>query len=567
MLFKRTNILVIISFCFFISCKIQVEQKTNENTTLPESIDLSAVEYPTTPKKEYTQYVTYEEYGAKGDGVTDDMQAIIDTHNYANANNLPVKATPGAKYLMKNPNSTYATIKTDCDWTGAEFIIDDSDLSSPNQRNQIFYISPSKREYAIIDEELANGNSYKGKIPELKQHKIKKTDKNLGVSLDEQSLVWLEDKNIKRFKRNQDSGVTDGNAQEDIIIVNQDGSINSGTPLNWNYDSLTAAHAIPIDKETLYITGGTFTTIVNKCTPVIYVKGGIWIARSNVVIDGLNHILLDEGTPSDYSSPYYGIFYIKRCAYITIKNCKVSSHITYANRCGTYDFYPYEVAHLTLENCSEYTDLIDNTRWGVFGSNYCKAVILDNCSLSRFDAHQGVTNALIKNSTIGHAGINLTGEGNFTIENSKCYGGNFINLRRDYGSTWHGNIYIKNCEWVPRAGLEPFSSSMACIFGGNHIYNYDFGYDCYMPTALYIDGFIIDDTNNKPGYKGPYLLSEFIPIKENAEFENYRKTYPYHLIEDIYIRGFVSKTGIVSSYYGISVNEELFKDVKIHSEW
>lgn len=567
MFIKNKSLFIIIPFCLFLSCKIQTESKPKKTSNQPAGVDLSKVEYPTTPKKQYTQYVTYEEFGAKGDGVTDDMQAIVDAHNYANTKMLPVKATYGAKYLIKNPNNKYATVKTDCDWTGAEFIIDDSELPSPGQRNQIFYICPSKNEYPLVDEQLANGNSYKGKVPELSNHKIKKTDKNLGVPLAEKSLVWLEDKNTKRFKRNQDGSVTGGNAQEDIIIVNPDGTIDSGTPLNWDYNSLTAAHAIPIDEETLYITGGTFTTIVNKCSPIIYVKGGIWIGRSNVVIDGVHHKLSDEGTPADFSSPYYGIFYIKRCAYITIKNCKVSSHITYINKSGTYDIYPYEVAHLTLKNCSEYTDIIDKSRWGVIGSNYCKAVILDNCSLSRFDAHQGVTNALIKNSTIGWAGINLTGEGNFTIEDSKCYGGNFINLRKDYGSTWHGNIYIKNCEWIPRAGLEPFSSSMACILGGNHIYNHDFGYDCYMPTALYIDGFTIDDTNKNNNYKGPYLLSEFIPSKNNADFENYRKTYPYHLIQDIYIRGFVSKTGVVSSYFGTSANSDLFKNVKIHTEW
>ena len=39
------------------------------------------------------EYLTYEKFGAKGDGVTDDFPAIIATHEAANEQGLPVKAT------------------------------------------------------------------------------------------------------------------------------------------------------------------------------------------------------------------------------------------------------------------------------------------------------------------------------------------------------------------------------------------------------------------------------------------------------------------------------------------
>jgi hypothetical protein len=38
------------------------------------------------------KYLTYEQFGAVGDGVTDDMPAIVACHNYANEKNLPVRA-------------------------------------------------------------------------------------------------------------------------------------------------------------------------------------------------------------------------------------------------------------------------------------------------------------------------------------------------------------------------------------------------------------------------------------------------------------------------------------------
>ena len=43
-------------------------------------------------------FVTYEQFGALGDGKTDDMDAIIAAHAYANEHRLPVKAKDDATY-------------------------------------------------------------------------------------------------------------------------------------------------------------------------------------------------------------------------------------------------------------------------------------------------------------------------------------------------------------------------------------------------------------------------------------------------------------------------------------
>ena len=42
------------------------------------------------------KYVSYEDFGAIGDGVTDDMPAIVKAHEYANTEGLPVRAKDGA---------------------------------------------------------------------------------------------------------------------------------------------------------------------------------------------------------------------------------------------------------------------------------------------------------------------------------------------------------------------------------------------------------------------------------------------------------------------------------------
>ena len=49
------------------------------------------------------KYVTYEEFGAKGDGVTDDFFAIKAAHEYANENHMPVRAKDDATYYINRP--------------------------------------------------------------------------------------------------------------------------------------------------------------------------------------------------------------------------------------------------------------------------------------------------------------------------------------------------------------------------------------------------------------------------------------------------------------------------------
>ena len=81
-----------------------------------------------------------------------------------------------------------------------------------------------------------------------------------------------------------------------------------------------------------------------------------------------------------------------------------------------------------------------------------------HCVLSRFDAHMGVANATIRNSTLGHQGINAIGTGTFTVEHSTIDGGNLISLRGDYGSTWQGEFVIRDCVFVP-AGVRAVTPS------------------------------------------------------------------------------------------------------------
>ncbi len=71
--------------------------------------------------------VSYEAFGAIGDGVADDLPAIVEAHAFANAHGLSVQARPVAAYHLGRRSLT-AVIATDTDWGTARFIIDDTDV-------------------------------------------------------------------------------------------------------------------------------------------------------------------------------------------------------------------------------------------------------------------------------------------------------------------------------------------------------------------------------------------------------------------------------------------------------
>ena len=172
---------------------------------------------------------------------------------------------------------------------------------------------------------------------------------------------------------------------------------------------------------------------------------------------------------------------------------------------GSYDIDVYRSSHVTFLRCRQ-DDIMDRTRWGLMGTNFCKNLVLDGCVFSRFDAHMGVTNAHLKNCRLGWQCLNAIGHGTFVVEDTEACGRAVINLREDYGSTWDGEMIIRNCVWYPL-------DRRACIINGSNSGRHDFGYVCKMPRKLTIERLrIMDDSLARdPEYQGRRCLAIMIP--------------------------------------------------------
>jgi hypothetical protein len=486
-------------------------------------------------------FIRYGDMGAIGNGITDDMIFIVATHALANRYGLDVKANDGAQYFIGGKEMT-ATIETNTDFGNASFIIDDKELE--NRLLSVFEVKSQLKPIAI--------DAIKS---------LRKGQEKIDISLSEDCLVAVSDANVRRYIRyglNQNKG----RAQTDIFILDKKGNVDRSSPIIWDFDNITEINAIPIDQEKLTISGGRFVTLANQApSKYTYYSRNISIKRSNVTVTNLKHFIEGEG---EQGAPYRGFISISDCSNVLVKDCILTGHKTYRTigaagkpvSMGSYDISVTRSINVSFVNCRQTNDINDNRYWGLFASNYSKNISFDHCVFSRFDAHMGVYNATIRNSTLGYMGINAIGFGKFHLENSTVRGRSLINLRSDYGSTWEGTFTIRNCVFVPSQR----KSTTVSLFSGSNSGLHDFGYTCYMHKNLVIDRLHIDDSNQNEDYKTIAIFSDFNPKMIDKSFQ---EQYPYVKTEKVILKNISISS---EKQLVVSENPYMFREVIIKKD-
>ncbi|MDR3318644.1 MAG: hypothetical protein LBS99_04335 [Clostridiales bacterium] len=487
------------------------------------------------PQAAGEQFIYYGDYGAAGDGVTDDFEAILKTHEAANAAGVSVRADAGATYYIGGADKT-VKVRTNTDWGDAKFIIDDVDAE--NRNAWVFNVSSALSSSPVKTVET-----------------LKKNQEKLNLSLPYNSLIVATDDTTKRYIR-EGVNANDGASQTDVFVVDKSGNVDPDAPILWDFDNISSMTAYPIDTKPLTVKGGFFTTIANRGQANEgYFARGIRVTRSNTLLTGIYHGVEGEG---DHGSPYTGFISAANCADVTVADCMLTGHRVYLNvkptgtaQQGTYDMNANRAVNLTVENCAQTNDINNSFWWGIFTSNYSKNIVFDGVTFSRFDAHQGVANATVRNSVLGWQGISIIGSGTLLVENTEVRAANFLNLRNDYGSTWEGELIVNGCRYVPNNG----GTSDPVLITGSNGGQHNFGYDCYMPRTIAIDGLVIEDTNTLSGYRGPKLFANFNAANTGAA---YVEKYPYTVTEEVLIRNLTVMSG---KAYTVSANTYMFRNV------
>ena len=459
--------------------------------------------------RDLDQTVFYSDYVTPQEGVCC-LDGLIAAHNAANAGGYKVFADLYGQYYISSPGKT-ATVKTDVEWGNARFTIDDSEITPAERGNWIFHVASDHKAYALSG--IAT---------------LARDTTNLGITLPQKSLVTFYDNTTMQYIR-YGGNANNGTPKRDTILVDVDGSIDPSAPLIWSFDRITSATVLPIDETSLTVSGGSFTTIANQAPSMYtYYARGILITRSHTSVRDVRHDIVGEG---ETGAPYSAFFAVDNCAYVTIEHCILTGHKTYQSPTtpmGSYDINGDGAISLTFRHCTQTNDITDRIYWGVLGSNFCKNMVYDGCILSRFDAHQGVANATIINSTIGHMGANAIGYGTLRIENSTFYSYSIVNLRDDYGSTWEGDIIIRNCRF------KPIKETNCYLIRGKNGGEHDFGYVCHMPRTVTIEGVYADTAAQM------YVFADLNP---NCNAKSYTPAYPHIVTESVTVSGFHTNGG------------------------
>ncbi len=473
---------------------------------------------------EKIEYVNYEMFGAKGDGVTDDSEAIKAAHDYANENKIDVKTNPSATYYIGCHPFT-AIIKTNVDFGASKFIVDDSTLTPAERGAPLFRVVS---DYEPIPLEITS---------------LKKNQMKLDVELPMNCYVKVDNANKKQFIRfglNQNNG----SSQTDCFVVDKSGYILN--KVIWNFETVTSVEARPIDETVRIIRGGIFTSVANQAeSKYTYYGRHMIINRSNTIVENITHHVVGE---LDHGAPYSGFITVEKCAYVTIRNCHLTPRKIYQTigsagkpvSMGSYAMLGSSAVDVHFENIKQ-NGIMDRTRWGLMATNHCKDLYVEGCIMSRFDAHENVANLTVRNCILGHQCFNAIGHGIMTVENVTAYGNSFLNLRGDYGSTWDGDIVFKNNTWYPnKYNVSP------TFIGGVNAGDHDFGFPCYMPHRITVDGLLICDGDSEDGYEGSALFDTRERVMNGSgvvDFNDINTAHPYMFTEQVSLKNIRTESG------------------------
>ena len=512
------------------------------------------------------KYVTYEEFGAVGDGVTNDFAAIYLAHEYANENGLTVKARDGATYYIHEPlvngEIKEIIIRTDVKWGSAKFTIDDRDMSAFQKdesyawrgKNLIKVVSdyPAERisDPAVLDAVVKAGLDRKSTRAELK----------LGYP----AMIIPYDESERVYKRLGYEYLWMGRPKHEVIVLDKDGNISEETPLMFDYNHLDYIDVFRLDIKPITIEGGEFTTRASRCnrlykdengdTQLIgcYVRRGINVSRSYTTLKNVKHYVTDEITPAEQVNEkgeivwvipsYFGFFSALNSDHVTFDGCHISGRRLPlrpdgGGAGGTYAISGDAVNKIVFKDCKQVNFWVTvdpvtteikpakegepgavtsmssyyiNGRnvmlfWGAGGTNFCKNMEFIGSEISRFDAHEGLYNGKIIDSKIN--GMEIVGAGNLLMENSTWYsqgGGHSAGPRN--ALFYLRDDYASTWEGeltVKNVNIYATITEEKLAYLLCHSYrNWNYGYQAYFPNVSIENLRYYDFETRKPMGKG-----------------------------------------------------------------
>ena len=380
-------------------------------------------------------YVTYEMFGAQLDGVTDDTEAVINCHEYANEYGLKVIQNRGTLYMPTATNTNCPIVNTSCDFTGMTFKFD-----SNNDSNTVMIIAdPDTLEDNNLDinsiDLTASQISYLGInntgsisfLDDYKNHLIcLATDMSFGKRYDDESTVYYK----QAFLVNELSQLAPNNMYADIS--------SNASNVKMRYLSIKQ-NPVDIAFGNIIIDGNTNN------------NPRFLVMRNNVT---LRNAYVNKENYSSTTSWVQSLFDVRYSYNIQVENFRGNTPV---NESSGTDVVSYII---TFDQCYN-VKLSDNKLLkghGFMSSYYTSFIEFTNNYINRFDSHYGAYgNINIKDSNFvgypcrvnigyGNANVNIDSCNFYKYqENNKSWIDDIILCRSDIPVMFSGNINVNNC--------------------------------------------------------------------------------------------------------------------------
>lgn len=364
--------------------------------------------------------VSYRQFGAVLDGVTDDSNSVIACHEFANTYGKKV-VEHGGKLLC---NFT-VKVKTNCE-LDLEFIInDDTPLTV----------------YDIVSDTV---------IDDFLYQKTFKT--NQGIISDDERLLgkfFVPNREGKNFAEWYLGRRYPSNSEEEYyhrqpICVDNIGKIIT-SPIFFHCDGRpTIKECKELSEKGIIFSGGKVNTNLSKIGFPRFVR----CQRNNCTIK--NIFINNESLPIDSANYPAGLINVLNCCNIVIENIVGLNNSVDLITKHSYIIDITDCYNITIRNCNI------SQGWGVMATHFCDTVNVYDCIINRVDNHYGcfgqwvVRDCIIANDiSIGY------GNADFTIDNvtfihhdQETISPYAIYTRADFNVNYGGVLKINNVKLV-----------------------------------------------------------------------------------------------------------------------
>ena len=445
------------------------------------------------------EYVTYEDFGARCDGVYDDTLALRAAHDFANSNGYEVRAGANKTYHLFNYYEDRIAIRTNTDWNNATFIIHDEELENKaNRLNPLITVDRLTKDNVTINNPNVTLNTGTKKLIGIEE-----TLENLNAKGYKKYYVVAKNANKKQFLRGSSEPYEEGYDQIDCFQIDTEGNLLND--IQWDFESVTSIEIYPIQDKTLKLQNATFISIPingnHSGNPSeFYHRTFKLMQASNIEVTNITHTLSEDR----FSAGYYGFFHLLYTSDVKFKDINLfarKQRVSTIDKRSSYELKLEQSTNIYFENVQS-NGLNDFDRWGFMASQYCKDVYFDNARVNRIDAHEGIYNLTVRDSYVGYHGFTLVGQGVLQIDNTTVESSQFITFRWDYGSFWNGDIYIRNCTHKYQ-GIYAFKfANLAISLEGDKVH--DYGYETHLPN-MYFENYSVQ-MNGQATY---YFIGNF----------------------------------------------------------